>query len=136
MEVIMTFVYPVVFTPTKDGWYNAVVPDFPVNTPVHTQGKTLADVFFMARDAIGLMGITLQDDGIPLPTPSRLEDITHESGEIISLIDIDFEAYRRANDQRAVRRNVSLPSWLNEAAERAGLNVSAILQNALKNELQ
>ena len=47
----------------------------------------------------------------------------------------NFTAYRRANEKRTVRRNVSLPSWLNVEAERAGINVSAVLQTALKQEL-
>jgi len=51
------------------------------------------------------------------------------------MVDIDFTAYRRANEKRTVRRNVSLPSWLNVEAEKAGINVSAVLQMALKQEL-
>jgi post-segregation antitoxin (ccd killing protein) len=51
-------------------------------------------------------------------------------------VDIDFSEYRRAVDLKTVRRNVSLPSWLNAEAEKAGLNVSAVLQNALKQELR
>lgn len=53
----------------------------------------------------------------------------------MSFVDVDFTEYRRQNDMRTVRRNVSLPSWLNTEAEKAGLNVSAVLQNALKQEL-
>jgi post-segregation antitoxin (ccd killing protein) len=51
------------------------------------------------------------------------------------MVDIDFTEYRKANDLRTVRRNVSLPSWLNSAADKAGVNVSALLQAALKQEL-
>jgi predicted RNase H-like HicB family nuclease len=128
----MKTAYPVIFTQIEDGWYLASAPDFPLNT----QGESLADAIFMARDAIGLMGISLQDDGTQLPNPSAPEDLLHEPNALISMVDIDFDTYRRANDQRAVRRNVSLPCWLNEAAERAGLNVSAVLQSALKQKLK
>jgi predicted RNase H-like HicB family nuclease len=124
--------YPVVFTQIEDGWYMASVPDFPLDT----QGEDLEEAIFMARDAIGLMGITLQDDGKAIPKPSRIQDITCEPGEFVSLVDIDFEAYRRIHEKSAVRRNVSLPNWLNEAADQAGLNVSAVLQTALKLELK
>lgn len=110
----------------------ASVPDFPLDT----QGKNHADAIFMARDAIGIMGVSIQDKGGAPPTPSSIEDVAREPGDIVSLVDIDFDAYRRANEQRAVRRNVSLPCWLNDAAERAGINVSAILQKALKRELK
>ena len=96
----------------------------------------MAEAIFMARDAIGLMGITLQDDGQPLPEPSALSAVECAPGEIASLVDVDFDAYRRAHDNRTVRRNVTLPAWLDEKARQSDLNVSAVLQAALKRELQ
>ena len=126
----MKKVYPVVFTQLPDG-YTAYVPDFDIDT----QGDDLAHAISMARDAIGLMGIDMQDDKKALPKPSPAEAIAVKPGEVISLVDIDFASYRRAHERRTVRRNVSLPSWLNEEADRAGINVSAVLQTALKQEL-
>jgi predicted RNase H-like HicB family nuclease len=126
----MKKVYPVVFANLEDG-YAAYVPDMEIDT----QGDDLADAIEMARDAIGIMGIDMEDEGKALPVPSKPEDVKREAGEIVSMVDIDFTAYRRANERRTVRRNVSLPSWLNEEADRAGLNVSAVLQSALKQEL-
>ena len=82
------------------------------------------------------MGIDMEDDRKELPKPSNPESMKCETSGFISMVDIDFTAYRRANEKRTVRRNVSLPSWLNTEAERAGINVSAVLQTALKQELQ
>ena len=127
----MKMVYPVIFTKTPDG-YVANVPDMNIGT----QGKDLGDAIEMVRDAIGLAGISLEDDHEQLPTPSKIVDVPHSSDEIVSMVDIDFAAYRRANDRRTVRRNVSLPSWLNDAADKAGINVSAVLQAAIKKELR
>ena len=127
----MKTVYPVVFTKIPEG-YMASVPDFPLDT----SGADFAEAIYMARDAIGIMGVSLQDDGTPLPAPSSPESISCDSGDIVSMVDIDFDEYRRANDIRTVRRNVSLPSWLNFEAEKAGVNVSSILQTALKRELR
>lgn len=123
--------YPVVMS--KGAEYIVVfVPDFNINT----QGKDYAEAMEMARDAIGLMGIDMEDDGEKIPKPSDLAAVKKENEEdIITLVDVDFYEYRRKNDMRTVRRNVSLPSWLNVRAEEAGLNVSAILQAALKQEL-
>ena len=56
-------------------------------------------------------------------------------GAIVSLVDVDFAEYRRKNDMRVVKKNCTIPSWLNFEAERAGVNFSAVLQAALKNEL-
>ena len=109
------------------------VPDFNINT----QGTDYADAIEMARDAIGLMGIDMEDEKEQIPCPSDMSAISKEHAEdIITLVDVDFADYRRKNDMRTVRRNVSLPSWLNAEAEKAGVNVSAILQAALKRELK
>ena len=126
----MKAVFPVVFTKVDDG-YMAFVPDMDINT----QGDNLAEAIEMARDAIGIMGIDMEDEKEPIPTPSDPEQIKCGADEMVSMVDIDFTAYRRANEKRTVRRNVSLPSWLNVEAEKAGINVSAVLQMALKQEL-
>ena len=128
----MKSAYPIVMTQGKE-FIVVFVPDFNINT----QGKDVPDAIEMARDAIGLMGIDMQDDGEALPNASTLADVQAEApfGSIVSLVDVDFTEYRRQNDLRTVRRNVSLPSWLNAEAEKAGLNVSSVLQNALKKEL-
>lgn len=125
----MKLVYPVVFTKLEDGGYMAYVPDLQINT----QGEDLPEAISMARDAIGLVGIDMEDDGKPFPTPSS--NVDHPADAIVSLVDVDLLAYRRANERKTVRRNVTLPSWLNAAANEAGLNVSAILQAALKQRL-
>ena len=127
----MKTAYPVVFTELEEGGYMAYVPDMEINT----QGETLAEAIEMARDAIGIAGIDMEDDKKPLPTPTPMDKVEHEAGAFVSMVDLDFVEYRRANERRTVRRNVSLPSWLNVEAEKAGLNVSAVLQAALKREL-
>ena len=127
----MKAAYPVIFTKLIDG-YAAYAPDFPLDT----QGEDLTEAIEMVRDAIGIVGIDMEDDKKPLPKPSALESVLCDENEFVSMVDIDFLEYRRANEQRTVRRNVSLPSWLNTEAEKAGINVSAVLQTALKQELQ
>ena len=122
--------YPIIMSKGKD-YIVVFVPDFNINT----QGKDYADAIEMARDAIGLMGIDMEDDNETIPTPSEISAINASSGDIVTLVDVDFTEYRRQNDMRTVRRNVTLPSWLNFAAEKSGINVSAVLQRALKSEL-
>lgn len=126
----MVVIYPVVFTKLEDG-YMSYVPDLVCNT----QGDDLAEAIAMTRDMIGLMCMDLEDEGKALPAPSGFDAVPAGEHEFVSLIDVDVSAYRRAHNQRSVRRNVSLPCWLNEKADQAGLNVSAILQAALKREL-
>ncbi|MGN1047598.1 MAG: type II toxin-antitoxin system HicB family antitoxin [Eubacteriales bacterium] len=122
--------YPIILTPDKDG-YVVYLPDFDSNT----EGNTVTDAIEMARDAIGLLGITLEDMGKELPLPTDINNVKHDKNEIVTLVDVDFEEYRRKNDMRTVKKNCTIPSWLCFKAEKAGINFSAVLQNALKAEL-
>ena len=123
--------YPIVMNQGEE-FIVAYVPDFQINT----QGKDYADTIEMARDAIGLMGIDMEDDQEPLPQPTAVKDVkTENEGDIVTLVDVDFAEYRRKNDMRAVKKNCTIPSWLAYEAEKAGINFSAILQAALKKEL-
>lgn len=124
--------YPIIMT-QGNAFIVVFVPDFNINT----QGKDIPDAIEMARDAIGLMGIDMQDDGEALPEASSLASAQTDapSGSIVSLVDVDFAEYRRRNDMRTVKKNCTIPSWLNVEAERAGVNFSAVLQAALKREL-
>jgi len=128
----MKIVYPIVLTSAERG-YVVHVPDLQINT----EGDDIAEAIDMARDAIGLWGITEEDCGRKIPEPATisLDNIEHEKNEIVTLVDIDFTAYRKANEKRTVRKNVSLPSWLNEVAEKEGINFSQVLQEALKERL-
>ncbi|OUN85525.1 HicB family protein [Flavonifractor sp. An52] len=126
----MKQVYPVILHPEADGGFSVSVPDLNIGT----QGETVAECIDMARDAIGLWGICEQDAGRAIPEPSVLSP-AHEEGELVTLVDIDFDAYRRAHDMRTIRKNVTIPSYLNDLAERAGVNFSQVLQDGLKQRL-
>lgn len=136
----MKCVYPVIFTMTNDDKDTILieVPDL----EILTEGYGMVDAIEMARDAIGISGITLEDMGKELPEPRAAQDTDTSKGEFsdagescVSLVDIDFTAYRRKADNKTVRRNVTLPNWLDSEAEKAGINVSKVLQDALMNVL-
>ncbi len=123
----MKFAYPVIFTESgKD--YISYIPDF----DMYSQGSSLAEAIEMARDEIGLLGIDCIDNGEELPTPSNLKEIQAlHPNDIVTLVDIDFDEYRKANDTKSVRRNVTLPAWLDYEATKSKINVSAVLKDAL-----
>lgn len=136
----MKSVYPVIFTPLNDE-KNTVLVEVP-DLKILTEGYGMADAIYMARDAIGLKGISYEDDGKEIPVPSELDAVDvakgtfAEDGEgCVSLVDIDFTEYRRRVDNKTVRRNVTIPNWLNQEAEKAHLNVSRVLQEALMAKL-
>lgn len=122
--------YPVILTPDTNG-YTVYIPDF----DIYTQGADLTESIIMSRDAIGLKGIDMEDDGKALPIPSDVKGITTSDGGFVSLVDIDFLEYRRKNEKKVVKKNCTLPSWLCYEAEKANINFSQVLQIALKEEL-
>ncbi len=119
--------------PVKDDFegYAVTVPDL----KIHTQGSDIADAIDMSRDAIGMWICFEQDEKRVIPDPSGIDSIKTKPGEIKTLVDIDIDEYRRAHDNRTVRKNLTLPSWLNSMAEKEGVNFSQILQDALINHL-
>lgn len=121
----MATVYPIILSKDGDGYFVSI-PDFDINT----EGNDLADAIFMARDAIGLMGIQYQDDSKPLPIPfSKTYQLA--DGDMETFIDVDFNEYRKKHDNRMVKKNCTIPYYLNAEAERLGINFSRLLQEAL-----
>lgn len=128
----MRLIYPIIIIPTGKNDYYVKIPDIDIGT----QGNSVENAIYMARDAISLMIVTLQDEGEPIPPASDISTIkSGEKGAIVTLVDCDIDAYRRMLEKRSVRKNVTIPSWLNEAAERQHINFSAVLQAALMEQL-
>lgn len=136
----MKVTYPIILTDC-DTNILVEVPDLGILTEANEEGApkaTMADAIAMARDAIGLYCIGKEDDGEEPVEASAMSaiDITKgtfygEGTAVISLVDVDLVAYRRMLDNKMVRRNVTLPNWLNREAEAARINVSKVLQEAL-----
>ena len=126
----MKTVYPVVISQGQK-FLLSYVPDLEIDT----QGQDLIEVIEMTRDAISIWCVCQEDAGEPLPIPSDISTIKKKEGDILTLVDTDINEYRRKMENRTIRKNLTLPSWLNERAEKAGINFSQILQKALKEEL-
>ena len=118
--------YPILISKETDGFYYVEIPDF----DIATQGENIADAMEMARDAIGLMGIDYLDDGKEIPEPNSRE-IKAGKEDIVTLVDVDFLEYRRKVDNKSVKKNCTIPYWLNVEAEKAGINYSKVLQEAI-----
>lgn len=140
----MKQVYPTFILNTNDGSEHSFLVCVP-DLEIFTEGDSFADAIEMARDAIGLTGISMEDNKEELPVPSdqmtaiekvkrNTEDVDFSQG-VLTYVDVDFSEYRKKVDTKTVRRNVALPSWLNYEAEHAGINVSRVLQEALMNVL-
>ncbi len=128
----MKYVYPAVFRPEKEGGYCVFFPDIKRGA---TQGETIADCIEMAEDFLALALYHAEENNAPIPEASGMKAIKAENDDIVTLISIDTETYRRFYDSKAVKKTLTIPMWLNEQAERANINFSQTLQRALKEEL-
>ena len=129
----MKAAYPVIFREDKNDKvpFYVYVPDLDVST----QGTSMTDAIEMARDAIQLKIVSLEDDKQDVPEPNTVEAKT-KKGDILSYVDIDSTRYRAALKNLSVKKNCTIPQWLAEKAEKAGINFSRILQDALISKLE
>ena len=125
------YLYPAVFT-KEDAGYSVSFPDL---KNCFTSGETLEEAMEMANDVLCLTLYDLEQEGAMIPAASAVNSISHEENEFVSLVGCDTIAYRRFFDNKAVKKTLSIPSWLNDMAERAGINFSGTLQEALKTKL-
>lgn len=126
------YIYPVIFQCEEDG-YTVFVPDF---EEIITEGDTFEEAYDMAIDAMGLAINSRLEEGIALPVPSKLHAINLQENQDKALIGFDYDEYLKRTDYKAVKKTITLPSWLNKEAKKAGINFSQTLQEALKIKLE
>lgn len=130
-EAYMKYVYPAVFTKIDSG-YGVKVPSLPGCV---TSGADLAEAIEMARDAVEMWLAMAEDAGEQIPEAKQIDTSKLLENQFVSFIDADTQQYRIQNDNRAVKKTLTIPSWLNAKAEKANVNFSQILQSALKEYL-
>lgn len=129
----MKYIYSAMFTPNEDGTkYYARVPDLP---GCITTGHDLQDAIDQITDAASCWLVVAEDEEDPIPAATPQANLEHEDGAVFSLIQVDTIAYRAMTDTRAVRKNVSLPAWMANLADKRGINCSQLLQESLTTRL-
>lgn len=127
----MKYVYPAIFIKEKKG-YSVSFPDF---DECYTCGDDLKDAIYMAQDALAFTLFDYEKEHKNIPEPSITENIKLAKGEFINFIVCDTIEYQKRNNNKAVKKTLSIPQWLNEAGVSAGLNFSQLLQDAIKKQL-
>lgn len=125
------YVYPAIFTPEKTGFSIS----FPDLSNCFTQGEDEADGLDAAADALCLTLYDMEETGKNIPKASDIKSVKTEGSAFVTLISCDTLEYRRYYDNKAIKKTLTIPAWLNTMAEKSGLNFSQVLQNALKSEL-
>lgn len=126
----MKYIYSATFTPSEDGKkYFARIPDLPgcIST-----GKDLHDAIALITDAAAGWLVVAEDEGLDIPAATPQQELEHTPDCLFSVIQVDTIAYRALTDTRAVRKNVSLPAWMADLAEKRGINCSQVLQDSLR----
>ena len=123
----MEYVYPAVFEQNSDGSFTITYPDLP---GCISEGKTLGNAMYMAQNALTQWIEFLLQEKEPIPLASDIKKIKPSNNQFANLIRADVR------DNRAVRRTVSIPGWLDTKAAEAGVSLSKVLQDALKEKLR
>jgi antitoxin HicB len=122
------YAYPAIFTPEEDGGFSVVFPDL---EGCFTCGDDMADALFMAEDALALVLYGYESDGREIPAPSKMEDLKLNDGEFVNSVACDTMEYRKRFNNKAVKKTLTIPEWLNETAMAMNINFSQVLQDAL-----
>ncbi len=126
-------IYPAVFLQDDDG-ITITFPDLP---GCISCAATFEEAYDMAKEAMELyLEDYLKDLFASAPKPSQLQNIKTKENECIALIELDIDEYLKAFDNRAVKKTLTIPYWLNDLATKKNLNFSQILQDALKERLK
>ena len=126
-----TMLYPAIFH-TEDVGYSVYVPDI---QGCVSEGDTLEEAYENVFDALGLCLDYLNDNQLNVPTPSKPSDIKLKEDEFVAFVQFDPVRYAKKHNTKAVKKTLSIPSWLNELAEEQNVNFSGVLQSALKDKL-
>lgn len=126
------YIFPALFESDGQEGYTVTFPDLP---GCITEGDSLEDALYMAKDALELFIYSMEEDRDNIPTPTSPEKVNIPQGSFVSLIEVYMPPVRDEMANKSMNKTLTLPRWLNNAAEKANINFSQILQTALKQQL-
>ena len=134
-EVYMKLVYPAVLLPFEEGeGYTITVPDLPGCV---SEGNSLADALLMGTDAASGWVLDELEDGKASPSVSRLNDVASANPEaIVTYLVLDIDSYAERYGKKAIRKNITIPAYMNAYVEDNNLSLSEITQNAIASLIQ
>ncbi len=124
--------YPAVFHKAEEGGFWISFPDFP---ECLTEGDDMQKAYEMAVEALGLVLTGRAEEKEEIPKPTEVDQITVDNGVLV-IVEFDMMEYQRKHNSRAVKKTLSIPEWLNDAAIKAGVNFSQVLQEALMEKVK
>ena len=125
--------YPALFHKAEEGGFWISFPDIP---ECLTQGDDMEQAYEMAVEALGLALSCRKKEKQPIPSASDPTEIAPDPGSFLVVIEFDMLAYQKRTNSRAVKKTLSIPEWMNEAAMAMNLNFSQLLQEAILSKIQ
>lgn len=126
----MKLTYPALFKPFSDGSGGYVV-EFPDLPGCVTEGSDLKEAIEMAIDAASGWILGELEDGEQIPAASEYSEVVAANNCMVNMVLLDIDSYEEKYGAKAVRKNLTIPAWLNTYAEKNNINFSKILQDAL-----
>lgn len=126
------YIYPAIFTKEENG-YSVLFPDI---DGCYTCGNSLEDAMDMAEDALALVLYQYETERKAIPTPSDYSSIQTDKQSFVTLIKCNTLEYRKRFSNKAVKKTLTIPEWMNDEATRLGINFSQLLQEALMQKLK
>ena len=127
----MKYIYPAIISKEGDGY----LVDFPDFESCYTDGDTWEEAIENAEDALALMLWSMESDKEAIPPASNPASIAVPEGAVLVCVKADTLPVCKLNDKRTVRKNITLPGWLDTIAREHNINFSKLMQNALCKEL-
>ena len=92
-----------------------------------------AFALLMAEDAASGWVLSELEEGGTVPEASDPRDVQPEEDDaLVSMVALDMDAYAAKYGSKAVRKNVTIPAWLDTWADKHDINYSGVLRDALE----
>ena len=122
------YVYPAVFTEEDNGMYSVNFKDL---ESCYTCGDDIDDAILNAQDVLSMVLCRYEKNGIAIPKPSDIANIEIDNKSFVSYVVGDTDTYRRMHNNKAIKKTLTIPEWMNEVAIAQNINFSQVLQDAL-----
>lgn len=125
-EQTMKIIYPAICH-YEDGGYWCEFPDL---EGCFSQGDSAQEIVENAKEALECHCGYFFEQEKTLPKPTLITDLKADGKDFLTYIECDIQ-----NSGKSIRKNVTIPDWLNRKAESAQINFSQTLQEALCQKL-
>ena len=120
--------YPAIFFPEGESGYSLRFPDL---EGCYTCGSSMTEALVMGEDVLAFTLYDYEREQRTIPQPSQASELSLKEGEFINFIACDTIEYRKKQNKKMVKKTLTIPEWLNEAATERNINFSQALQEAL-----